>query len=524
MDLSAACRFNGKGPINSPVEVLLTMLAMCPLTSVKAVNAGLYGEVSVDNFQSVMRRSLLSLDVSQNNISELLDLPVEPNLGRVTVRENTPLRVAPGLLAKALTQGIILDLSETMLLNQEEAQGLTLKITDVFVFRNETGGYACKDVVNSELKVTPSKFLPQQLCTCQAGWFGSGAACTICPENTFSDQMGGTCKSCPANSTAPPGSTKLRNCRCRFGDLHDGQCSCDKHQTLKDGNCILCSKLHLECNSTDSNASTAVPEVRYMRLEPWATEARRCLPPGAMERCPGSDQCGAGYSGTLCSSCADGFWPKRGRQCPSDIRKSLGRLVLLLLVGLAGPVAAAETTPGAGACAAAERAAVERSQRAGPDGNGTRKGWESDADDTGKGREWDATESGKGRGRDGKVTGTGKEWKEEGKERGGKGDGTGTGKGREQDRKRERDGKKRESGTEMEREGYGTGKGRERDGNRTEKGKGTERREKAGQRWKGKGTGRVRDGKGTGTGQKKGKGRKEERKRDRDGKGRVRDG
>lgn len=183
------------------------------------------------------RRNLLTLDLSQNNISELADLPVEPNLGRVSLRENAPLRVAPGVLAKALSQEIILDLSETLLVNTEEAERLPWKITDVFVFRNQTGGYACKDVVNSEIKVTPSKFLPQRWCTCQAGWFGSGATCRICPENTFSDEMGlGTCKTCPPNSTAPSGSNKLSNCKCRFGDLHDGLCSCDKHQTLKDGN------------------------------------------------------------------------------------------------------------------------------------------------------------------------------------------------------------------------------------------------------------------------------------------------
>lgn len=172
--------------------------------------------------------------------------------------------------------------------------------------------------------MTPDRFLPEQLCTCLAGWYGHGAACVMCPANTFSDEMGlETCIHCPPNSTAPPGSNKVADCKCDFGHLHNSLCACDKHQMLKDGNCILCSKLHMQCNSTGSNASTAVPEVGYTRLEPFAEEAHKCLPPAEKDRCPGSHECGTGYTGTLCARCADGFWAKQ------DDCQQLGRETLL---------------------------------------------------------------------------------------------------------------------------------------------------------------------------------------------------
>ena len=213
---------------------------------------------------------------------------------------------------------VILDLSGTKLSNQEEAlqllEGGQLTTTDMYGYRDESAGYACKDLTGTVMKVTLSKFLPEKLCMCLPGWHGHGATCHMCPADKFSDELGlDTCKSCPANSTAPEGSTKLANCKCDFGDLHNGKCSCDKHQTLRDGNCILCSKLHLQCETAGVSASSALPDVHYARLEPQAEEARRCLPPDVSQRCPGSHHCGLGYSGTLCATCANGFRAKGGR-------------------------------------------------------------------------------------------------------------------------------------------------------------------------------------------------------------------
>jgi len=93
-----------------------------------------------------------------------------------------------------------------------------------------------------------------------------------CVQLKFSDEMGlDTCKSCPANSTAPEGSTKLAHCKCQFGDLHDGACSCDKHQTLRDGNCILCS---CTCNAP-SKASQLQPRSPRLATLGWNPKPRR---------------------------------------------------------------------------------------------------------------------------------------------------------------------------------------------------------------------------------------------------------
>ena len=283
----------------------------------KVVGAHIDFQIQHD-FTFPMSRRLVFLELSYNNVSWVSDLPVQFYAGRMLFRENHQIKLAPGVLAKALEERILLDLTGTKLGNEEEALQLLeegqLQTTDMYAYRDEIGGYTCKDVVSTIIQVTPNKFLPEKLCKCLPGWHGHGATCQVCPANKFSDEMGlDICKSCPANSTAPEGSTKISHCKCQFGDLHDGACSCDKHQTLRDGNCILCSKLHLQCHVAGIPASTAKPEVGHARLEPSTKEARKCLPPDTSQRCPGNHDCGSGYSGTLCTSCTDGFWGKQGR-------------------------------------------------------------------------------------------------------------------------------------------------------------------------------------------------------------------
>eukprot|EP00435_Cladocopium_sp_Y103_P027029 s109_g6.t1 len=346
-------------PVNSPVENLLLPLAMCVhLTFLTAGDAGLFGAMPRlqkamaivddqrhDDFTFPMSRRLLLLELSYNNVSWLTDLPVRPKAGRVLLRENHQIKLAPGVLAQALKQRVMLDLSGTQVRNKEEALQLLeegqLTTTDMYAYRDETAGYTCKDLVSTIIQVTPNMFLPEKLCTCLPGWHGHGATCHMCPADKFSDEMGlDTCKLCPPNSTAPEGSTKLTDCKCKFGDLHNGTCSCDKHQTLRDGNCILCSKVHLQCETAGIRASGALPDVHHARLDPKAEEARRCLPPDTSQRCPGSHQCGLGYSGTLCTRCADGFWAKQGR-CKPCSKASSTRVWFLALLGVVALLVAA---------------------------------------------------------------------------------------------------------------------------------------------------------------------------------------
>ena len=316
--------------MNSPAEMLLMPLALSSLKSLKAADAGITGAIPkltnvpatidgthVSDFTCPLATSLLMLDLKQNKVSEVRDLPVQPNSGRVSLQENAPLVVSARVMKRAARDQIILDLSGTKLSNGEVVEQLleegAVKTTDMYAYRNDVEGSACKDLVGT-VKVTPKLFLPQKLCKCLAGWHGSGATCKMCPANTFSEEMGlDTCKSCPLNSTAPEGSRKLVSCKCDFGNIHDGTCACDQHHALQGGDCVLCSKMHLHCSRAGSLASTAVPDVGHARLEANAEEARRCLSPDVSQRCPGSHQCGIGYMGTLCASCADGFWAKQGR-------------------------------------------------------------------------------------------------------------------------------------------------------------------------------------------------------------------
>eukprot|EP00435_Cladocopium_sp_Y103_P052999 s109_g16.t2 len=334
-------------PVNSPAENLLLPLAMSPITSIKAVGAKITGEVPklkdaegmVDgkhtNLTFALAETLLMLDLTGNDVGELRDLPVKPNLGRVLVRENHRLKLQPEVLTQALREKILLDLSGTKLSNGEVVAQLleegALQTTDMYALRNDAGGFACKDLVGT-VKVTPSMFLPNQLCKCLPGWHGHGATCQICPADKFSDEMGlDTCKLCPSNSTAPAGSTKLADCKCDFGNLHNGTCSCDKHHALQNGDCVLCSKLHLHCDAEGSLASTAAPDVKHARLIHGAEEARRCLPPDVLQRCPGSHECGRGYSGTLCTSCSEGYWAKQGKCKPCAKAGSTTAWCLVLL-------------------------------------------------------------------------------------------------------------------------------------------------------------------------------------------------
>lgn len=344
-------------PVNSPVENLLLPLASTTkLTSIQAAGTGTYGDIPKltevermmygsfhpSNYTFPLTRSLVMLDLSGNNVTGVHALPVQ---GRMLLRENhQQLNVNVKVFTEALSKQVFLDLSDTTLSNQDEAAELlkegVMKTTDTHAFRDETAGYACKEVIGT-LKVTPSKFLPQELCKCLPGWFGSGATCEMCPSTKFSDDLGfKTCKSCPANSTARAGSTKISDCKCQFGDLQEGICACDPHHALQNGDCTVCTKLHLQCEAPGSLASTAVPDTNYTRLEPNAQEAHRCLPPAVSDRCPGSHKCGVGYRGILCSSCADGFWATRGK-CEPCAEASSTSIASLVLLGVGASLAAA---------------------------------------------------------------------------------------------------------------------------------------------------------------------------------------
>eukprot|EP00913_Durusdinium_trenchii_P028057 g26305.t1 len=331
-------------PVNSSMEALLMPLAMSSLTVIKAASAGLFGEVpklqgrvcthyvSADKacyLQEVPFRLPFYHTLRILDFSESLVTIAEPPFAvgsRVLLRGIHGLRLGRNFLAAAVGWQVMLDMRWSELENQEGALELLtegiMKCTESFDFRDDQAGFACRELVEGTLQVTPSKFLPDRLCRCVPGWHGTGAACIRCPQGTFSEQMGQTaCSTCPANSTSPVGSTKESDCQCSFGSLQaNGRCGCDVHQALQGSSCVPCARLHLQCNGTGHLASEATPEVNYTRLEDHSEEAHRCLPPEAFRRCPGAAtvavHCGSGYDGTLCARCAEGFWATKGRCQP----------------------------------------------------------------------------------------------------------------------------------------------------------------------------------------------------------------
>lgn len=350
-------------PVNRSVHDLWMVLAMSPhLASIKAAHCGLSGALpqlrrtearlhlhgliaqKAQHYTYPLAKSLQTLDLSGNHLTNFSELPVSSRL-LLQDMENA-LVIGDGILAEALQSEVLLNLSQTELANRKEAQKLlalgVLRKTNDFVIRDDQQGCTCYGLAGTSILVTPAKFLPDELCQCLAGWHGVGATCQKCPGNFFSASIGqNECQPCPLNSTSEEGASAKAQCICSFGRLHNGHCGCDRQHALLLDSCVPCHKLHLQCNQSGSAATTAIPQRGYTRLEPFAQEAYKCHPPAEI-RCPGfADEreqqfCGAGYTGTLCASCADGFWATGNlcRICSKASWTSLWALGLLAAAAL----------------------------------------------------------------------------------------------------------------------------------------------------------------------------------------------
>ena len=196
------------------------------------------------------------------------------------------------------------------------------------------GGFACFEFTSKPLQITPSQFLPKELCSCSPGFNGTGADCKKCPSNYFNGEYNGSCQKCEEGSTAPEGST---SCICTVGERYNDngteRCGCVTGEGFivrsKDGkdekDCLPCHDLNLLCPEPGMRLSSALPEVGHARLQEEDTVAIRCLPPEST-RCNvstgnGSSTlgCAGGYSGILCSDCAAGHYAASNmcEVCPS---------------------------------------------------------------------------------------------------------------------------------------------------------------------------------------------------------------
>ncbi|CAK9047892.1 unnamed protein product [Durusdinium trenchii] len=318
-------------PLNGNVNDLLAPLGGCgALARIKAEDCGLAGSIPSlileqvwvghrfhETWKSPLARSLQVLDVAANRLDFIEAIP--SNVFALILAGN-PLSFGDGVLHQAVTAGTFLDLENVSIKDHTEpldllARGL-LQRTDERSSVSTARGYACYAITSKSLQVTPSVFLPQELCACLPGWEGHGTQCTRCPQNTFKNGYDGICQPCPKASNSEEGSTM---CHCTYGELLNEQgapvCGCPMGQALDGGKCLPCHDYHLYCPKVGEELVFAKPLLGFARLKVQDKSAVRCLKP-SNTRCNASHasngslfpECADGYRGTLCSDCAAHYY------------------------------------------------------------------------------------------------------------------------------------------------------------------------------------------------------------------------
>ena len=199
---------------------------------------------------------------------------------------------------------------------KELLEGGQLTRTDKRSEVSVEGGFACFEFTSKALQITPSQFLPKELCGCVPGFNGSGANCTKCPTNYFNGEYNGFCQKCEEGSNATEGSI---SCICAVGkhynDSGTKRCGCVSGEAFNrsndgEGECLPCHNVNLDCPHPGLLLSSALPEEGHARLQEEDAAAICCLP-SQITRCNKSGGngsstlgCADGYSGILCSDCA----------------------------------------------------------------------------------------------------------------------------------------------------------------------------------------------------------------------------
>ncbi|CAE7718680.1 SIK1 [Symbiodinium sp. CCMP2456] len=353
--------------VHGPVEDLLWPLAASPcLVKLAAAGNNLTGPlpdfenmhlVSVNgdirkHYKSFLSSVLQSLDLSGNQLDRIEGLVAGTLLA---LRDNTlPVTFAAGVLQQALDRSVHLDLTGVTLSNSDEAMLLfakqRIKTTRLVATTDIVNGFACFDLQDSVLQVTPDRFLPQLLCGCSPGHSGLGTYCLKCSAGRYNPKFNQSmCLPCPQGSTSSPGASSAESCQCNAGriaaDSDDPRCACEAHTAYYQKSCIECSELNLDCPDEGSLAESARPKSGYARLSSAIPNASRCLDL-AEERCKTSANsselgCAQGYEGPLCTACANGYRSSghRCRRCAQG--HTLGRWpAVMVAVAVAAAVGA----------------------------------------------------------------------------------------------------------------------------------------------------------------------------------------
>ena len=156
---------------------------MVDLRAVLAIADG----VSWAAWESILARTLQVLDVSNNNLTSV---PYLPSTLRLDISKNTrPVAIRRSVFQEAVGRGVELWATDTQLANPSDVHDLLekeLRLQKHWVPGEQ--GFACHELVAPNLRVTSEKFLPEEMCSCQPGYFGHGIQCSPCLKNTFSSE------------------------------------------------------------------------------------------------------------------------------------------------------------------------------------------------------------------------------------------------------------------------------------------------------------------------------------------------
>ena len=209
----------------------------------------------------------------------------------------------------------------SVVLLESEASGIALvpRVTVSYV-SSETGTHTFTLVVAGAVAETRAM---QFSALCPPGQFGDVVGCSDCPFGTYSETgtlPGVACTACAADQFTPSaGSTSFLNCSCVPGTwFGPGQREPEKP-------CEACP-VGAVCKG-----EYAAP-VAASGFFPTANGAFvECPMPRA---CLGNGQCGYGYKGQLCASCANGFYRLRNQCYACNKALNVAITVLLVLGGL----------------------------------------------------------------------------------------------------------------------------------------------------------------------------------------------
>jgi len=317
-------------PLNTSMSDFRTTLKFLPnLTTLAAADCGLKGDMS--GGIGPLDPAWLYLDLSDNAIVTI-DVPELPMF--FSIARNPALFMEANLLHNALRKGSSLDFMGVDFVNSRAepkklfARGV-FKTTPFLSTFNQSHGYACRELMNSALKVDPALFLPEELCGCLPGWEGHAVQCRKCRKGYYNPSFNvSACVQCPPGSnTREPGASSIDSCFCREGRIFNltgtPRCMCEAHTALYKGVCTTCDELFLDCPQAGATSESAVPKTGnqqgYARLRRGA-DVYRCLDHTSV-RCNATDSqselgCAEGYEGPLCTACAESYRRSAGRCLP----------------------------------------------------------------------------------------------------------------------------------------------------------------------------------------------------------------